>query len=1201
MSGTSMACPYVSGVAALLWLYRPELSVAQVRDLLAASVTPLASLRDKIRTGGQVNAWRALHSAEALLNPRPPRQHPKGLAFKDEDPEVGSLSGTVTITAADDESDIEYYRVWFVGSDGSPLQALGKVNATGHSAPVVLPLSSTRLPALAVAMVAVAGNASGEQDFVSSATQDPLQPLATAALVDYVVPKSGPQGVYWFGDEDPRAGQLAGTLWAARATNEHSVSHYNVYWRNVSSRSEAGGQQQGSGGRGPLVGRLNATGYKAPVCSGSSCDLVSVSSSPKGGLRYERSNYTTDEFAVIAFSGPALFILTKLDSEASKDSISVGGQQFSGKPALPLQIMLPAGPSSIVWRSDASISGTGGWSFELVPSNATAQLELLLGTVPLADGLEVAAAYGDTELEAQGETSFLEIPDFDATSQPPSTAFTPSALRFVVDELGEPGTIAGMLRLLPSAAGATCAEGLAAVEFYQLDFADAAGLVVAPLLSKQGLLACSNNSSRWLELKLPPTKLPPQAVQLVARASNRFGIGLGRATFALEDAVRFAPGKAAFSGDEDPARGNIAGELLVWSSSGVQGTLKAYWSDGRSKFEELGELSANGSPGVLSLKIRTPQLGRGILIERFVKVKDWWDAQEHPLHWKLLTSSLARVSSLELDAAGKSQGSAGTEMPVLWSASPQEAAAIQATTKSADGSVFGSMSIKVACDEADFASLAKPASRAALAEVLATSLSSSASATSVLPLRLWIAQAATDHSISTNATTSRAATLTLEFAAVPGCGSESKQLALDHIEGRIILLGLEGLGKTMAARGSRRVGRGTSLIGLVFASNLNFPLVLSLALLHLIFLHFNSRGRVFLHSCLLASNLNFYVFVQQCTEIDALTTKVEGPANTVFCVSIADPRTPDNALIAVSNQFLAMTGYGQTEVLGKSSRFLSDGCAMDPEDQSRLRLACETGAPFTGVLTNRRKTGELFVKLLDMRGLTVARNPVTGQELWFLVGIQVDVTDSIEQPDDDVTEAKISTSCLDHMQQAASSIRAKLADQLCALSLSAASRSSSFEGVTKEEGSPRSDGVSSTASSRKSSDPEAWCLLPAPIWRKVTNDTLPSWIACSSPHQSTILQRGGRLESIGLKQRPLELRQAAKELLEQAPGSAPKQQPPEAAEAAWCCPAEAEKRETVTSLSGFTMLGGVSLVSLALMCAAAARTYSKPAAASTAA
>ncbi|CAE8614550.1 unnamed protein product, partial [Polarella glacialis] len=83
-------------------------------------------------------------------------------------------------------------------------------------------------------------------------------------------------------------------------------------------------------------------------------------------------------------------------------------------------------------------------------------------------------------------------------------------------------------------------------------------------------------------------------------------------------------------------------------------------------------------------------------------------------------------------------------------------------------------------------------------------------------------------------------------------------------------------------------------------------------------------------------------FVQQCTEIDALTTKVVAESSIKqafcaaltdgqFCVSIADPRTPDNALIAVSNQFLAMTGYGQTEVLGKSSRFLSDGCAMDPE------------------------------------------------------------------------------------------------------------------------------------------------------------------------------------------------------------------------------------------------------------------------------
>ena len=41
VSGTSMAAPYVSGVAALLWSARPELTPQQVRDALEASAKDL--------------------------------------------------------------------------------------------------------------------------------------------------------------------------------------------------------------------------------------------------------------------------------------------------------------------------------------------------------------------------------------------------------------------------------------------------------------------------------------------------------------------------------------------------------------------------------------------------------------------------------------------------------------------------------------------------------------------------------------------------------------------------------------------------------------------------------------------------------------------------------------------------------------------------------------------------------------------------------------------------------------------------------------------------------------------------------------------------------------------------------------------------------------------------------------------------------
>ena len=41
---------------------------------------------------------------------------------------------------------------------------------------------------------------------------------------------------------------------------------------------------------------------------------------------------------------------------------------------------------------------------------------------------------------------------------------------------------------------------------------------------------------------------------------------------------------------------------------------------------------------------------------------------------------------------------------------------------------------------------------------------------------------------------------------------------------------------------------------------------------------------------------------------------------------------------------------------------------------------------------NRRKTGELFVNLLDMRGLCVAKDAETGEDIWYLVGIWTEWT-----------------------------------------------------------------------------------------------------------------------------------------------------------------------------------------------------------------
>ena len=112
---------------------------------------------------------------------------------------------------------------------------------------------------------------------------------------------------------------------------------------------------------------------------------------------------------------------------------------------------------------------------------------------------------------------------------------------------------------------------------------------------------------------------------------------------------------------------------------------------------------------------------------------------------------------------------------------------------------------------------------------------------------------------------------------------------------------------------------------------------------------------------------------------------LESIGNSPIATVISNPRRPDNPLEAANPAFCALTGYAESEIVGRNCRFLA-GEATEPWITDQIRAAIGARRPILVDILNYRRDGTAF-----RNGVLVT--PLFDEEghlSWFL-GSQVEL------------------------------------------------------------------------------------------------------------------------------------------------------------------------------------------------------------------
>lgn len=215
--GTSMATPHVTGVAALLASYKPNLSYIDIKNRILAGVDKLPALNGKVATGGRLNAFKIFDFTAPNLSVTAPEsaKHIKGIL---------SLSGSAADPAIYEPSlglkDIKIYRGTSLLTTATSSSFIYKTDTIG--------LNNGKHTYKIIAT----DNAGNSKQWSRYYYIDNTKPVALAAYMLPVSPKKGTYAKLFYKATDNNVARKVYFTLQIRKASGALVSSRSVGWRD---------------------------------------------------------------------------------------------------------------------------------------------------------------------------------------------------------------------------------------------------------------------------------------------------------------------------------------------------------------------------------------------------------------------------------------------------------------------------------------------------------------------------------------------------------------------------------------------------------------------------------------------------------------------------------------------------------------------------------------------------------------------------------------------------------------------------------------------------------------------------------------------------------------------------------------------------------------------------------------------------------